>query len=506
MSSLEFPRFYTPRAYQQELHAMWEMKRIGIAVYPRQSGKDMAMSMQSVKDCLATPKINIGYIAPTIPDVKEILWEKRYFDPEANSFLQVLQDNVPESEVVWRNHAMEGRFTNKSRLKLTGYFQSGRGDNGVGTSYQQYNFTELSLFVRENPIDRIMPIIVNEQEQKKLRAVATPRGKRENPLWQLMKRIEGRSDAQVLIRTIEDLNEMQRRAGLPPVVSEQALEQEREGYLIRFGNERMFEQEYYCSFEEMDAAAVYGLALTRIIESRRNESFNLSPSHPVYVVFDIGSAGKQSDATSWIAFQWYNNKLFIYDCGEGHGRALPEYVDDLQKKHWFHQLAYIILPWDGEHHEVSIVETPADMMRKRFKNVAVLSKSRNVYSVKGLPTGANADIITMVQQVRMALENTYINGRSDEQKKDPRWQDEPNAEYLLACLENYKYAFDTKAQQWSSTPVHDKWSHLADTLRYAVQATKELDVFGGDLYDPYRQALTDTYQTSDYNKAWKDEW
>jgi len=94
----------------------------------------------------------------------------------------------------------------------------------------------------------------------------------------------------------------------------------------------MFEQEYHCSFEEMDAAAVYGEALMKMISEKRIEDFNLHIGHPVYVMFDIGASGIHSDATSWIAFQWFNNKLFLYDSGEGHGKAVPEYVDDLRAK------------------------------------------------------------------------------------------------------------------------------------------------------------------------------
>src|SRR5690606_31417902 len=158
-------------------------------------------------------------------------------------------------------------------------------------------------------------ILSVETEEKRLMAVSTPRGKRNDPLWKLMETIEGMPDAQVIIRTIDDLNEMMRKAGLPPVRSEANLEKDKDMYLRRFGNTRMFEQEFYCSFDEMDAAAVYGEALTRLIKDRRNEKFNLMPNHPVYVSFDIGAAGYHSDATSWIAFQWVNNKLFLYDCG-----------------------------------------------------------------------------------------------------------------------------------------------------------------------------------------------
>ena len=478
---------------------MWRKKRIGIGVLPRQSGKDVSMSMEECHYLLANPKTTGVYVAPDTPAVRDILWDKMYHDPIAGQ-IQLLQDNVPESLVSWKNTRMEGRFQNKSILKLQGYYQSGRDANGVGTSFQQYAFTELSLFTREDPIPRIQPILSVETEQKRLMAVSTPRGKRNNPLWKLMETVEGMKDAQVIVRTIDDLNAMMVAQGLPPVRSEAKLEEDKEMYLRRFGNTRMFEQEMYCSFEEMDAAAVYGEALTRLIADKRDEKFNLNPSYPVYVSFDIGAAGYHSDATAWVAFQWYNNKLFLYDCGEGHGIALPEYIDVLQQKHWFNKLAYIILPWDGDHHEVAITETPADMMRKRFPNVAVLRKGTNIWTTKGLPSSNEADTITHVQLVRMALYNTYINGRTDEQKRELGWAGQPNCDRILNCMENYKFAYNKTLGEWSPYPVHDKYSHMMDAVRYAEQATRELDFFN-DLYD-----ATVTTGSGSYADEWKDYW
>jgi hypothetical protein len=316
-----------------------------------------------------------------------------------------------------------------------------------------------------------------------------------------MQTLEGRPDYQVIIRTIDDLNAIMVASGLPPVRTQQNLEQIQETYLRRFGNSRMFEQEYHVSFEEQDAAAVYGEALSKLQNEKRDEHFNLYEGHPVYVMFDIGSAGKQSDATAWIAFQYFNNKIFIYDCGEGHGKALPEYVDDLQSKHYFNKIAYLILPWDAGSHEVSIRETPADMMRKRFANVAVLARGTNIWTAPGLPTGQDADTITMVQSVRLALYNTFINGVADDAKKIPGWDKLPNADLVINCMENYKYGYDNKKQEWSPYPVHDKYSHIMDTVRYLVQATQDLDFFGGQLYDSGFKQTQDSY-TTDWAGAW----
>lgn len=480
---VDFPVHYRPRPYQVELHKMWAENKYGIGVYPRQSGKDMSAIMEQTRSRLETPGTTGLYVGLSNPEIRNIVWQKSYNCPDCNQYVRALHGNVPADLVKWRDSTTEGMFTNGSWLKLMGFFQSGQDKSGVGTSFQDYTITELALFYRENPVDRLIPIIENQPDGR-LMAVSTPRGRRNNPLWSLMKMVEARKDGKVLIRTIDDCNEMMVREGLPPVLTQEQLEVIREQYLIRFGNDRMFEQEYYCSFDEMDAAAVYGEAYMQMVSEKRTESFNLNPSHPVYVVFDIGAAGRHSDATSWIAFQWYNNKLFIYDCGEGHGKALPDYVDDLQKKHYFAKIKTIILPWDGESHERAINQTPADMVRQRFGNVAVLAKSNKVYRVQGRSQWG--DTITDIQATRMALYNTYVNGE--------------NCQWVLNCLEQYKYEYSAKMQEWSDQPVHDKYSHMMDALRYAVQATRELDFFGGGFMG------TNDGVTEYTEKGWAGAW
>jgi hypothetical protein len=483
-----FPVHYRPRPYQAELHRMWDTKRVGVAVYPRQSGKDVAMGMQSITRRLKIAQSTGTYISLNNPMIRDIIWQKTYFDATENRMLHLLSDNTPKHLVKWKDTVMEGVFTNGSRLKFQGYFQSGQDNNGVGTAFQDYAITELALFSREDPIPRLMPIITGEHEEKKLMIASTPRGKRRNPLWQLMESMKGDPSFQVIVRTIDDLNEMMKRAGMPPVRSQHQLDMDREAYFKRFGNDRMFEQEYYCSFEEMDAAAVYGEAYTKLIAEGRDEVFNLNAAHPVYVAFDIGASGMHSDATSWVAFQWYNGKLFLFDCGEGHGRALPEYVDVLREKPWFSQIRQIILPWDGDHHEKAVNTTPADMMRQKFPNVAVLAKSNKVYKIPGSRAG-DFDIITDIQQVRMTLYNTIIH--------------KTNCDWLLECLENYKYEFNTKLQEWSGKPLHDKHSHMMDALRYAVQATKELDFFGGNFFD---EPGSGSAKSRSYEEDWSGVW
>ena len=482
-----FPVHYEPRPYQASLHRMFRTHRYSIAVLPRQTGKDVAGSMEQCDARLRTPKTTGVYISLSNPMIRDILWDKTYVDPKTGQYILGLRDNVPPSLVDWKATVMEGRFANHSRLKLQGYFQSGQDKAGVGTSFQDYTITELALFTREDPIPRIMPILENRAEDKRLMVLSTPRGKRRNPLWQLMQSLEGNPEAKTVVLTIDDINAIMKKHGLPEVLGPAELERIRDTYLRRFGNERMFEQEYYCSFEEMDAAAVYGEAYMKLVSDKRIVDFNINPGHPVYVAFDIGASGIQSDATSWVVFQWIDGRLWIYDCGEGHGKALPEYVDDLQLKPYFPKIGKLILPWDGDHHEKAVNTTPADMLRQRFPHVAVLAKSNKVWKIPGSRSG-DYSIITDIQQTRMQLYNTIIH--------------ETNCQWLLECLENYKYEYSTRLQMWTEQPLHDKHSHMMDALRYAVQATKELNFFGDSMYDEHSGGQSVSYE-EDWSGVWR---
>jgi hypothetical protein len=122
--------------------------------------------------------------------------------------------------VDWKGTVMEGRVQEQEPAEAAGLLPVRPGQvTASARPFQDYTFTELALFTREDPIPRIMPILENEHEEKRLMVVSTPRGKRKNPLWQLMQSLSGNPEAQVIVRTIDDLNEIMRRDGLPPVRS-----------------------------------------------------------------------------------------------------------------------------------------------------------------------------------------------------------------------------------------------------------------------------------------------
>jgi hypothetical protein len=164
-------------------------------------------------------------------------------------------------------------------------------------------------------------------------------------------------------------------------------------------------------------------------------------------------------------------------------------VDDpLRSKHYFNQVAWIIMPWDADHHEKAVNTTPADMMRTKFANVAVLAKSNKVWKLPNSKS-QDFDLITDIQQVRMAAYNMVVH--------------ETNCQWFLECMENYKYEFNYKLQEWSGKPLHDKHSHMMDALRYGVQATKELEFFGKNFFD---SNVPGQSASQDYEQDWTGVW
>ena len=94
MHQVMFPVHYRPRPYQAALHQMWDTKRYGVAVLSRQAGKDVAMSMQSVKRRLQIGKTTGTYISLDNPMIRDILWDKTYSDPVTGEYLHMLKDKA----------------------------------------------------------------------------------------------------------------------------------------------------------------------------------------------------------------------------------------------------------------------------------------------------------------------------------------------------------------------------------------------------------------------------
>jgi len=71
------------------------------------------------------------------------------------------------------------------------------------------------------------------------------------------------------------------------------------------------------------------------------------------------------------------------------------------------------------------------------------------------------------------------------------WIDAKKCSQLITALENYRYEYDRKNASYKNTPLHDKYSHGCDALRYAcLSLPKTTDsLTQADIDEQRRKAL-----------------
>ena len=168
----------------------------------------------------------------------------------------------------------------------------------------------------------------------------------------------------------------------------------------------------------------------------------------MYIAFDIASKGKESDSTAAIVFQYINNRMMVYDVFETRGVSLLEAVTSLSARDYFQFIRVGFLPWDSERSASSM--TPREEVEGMFPNIKwhALDKER---------------VDRGIQLVREQIPNMVINSNK--------------CDWLMECFNNYEYARIERLDDWSAKPVHNKYSHMMDALRYAVMGINEMRYF-----------------------------
>ena len=364
-----------------------------------------------------------------------------------------------------------------TRIKFIGFLNN---EGIIGSSYDKFYISEASLY-RQHAFEYITPIWERKLKMTGDLSVnfnGTPRGIK-NVFYELLRTytMEDEPDAfpgwhgdcYVDKVTIADATN---RDG-SRMYTDEEIEVLRDRYIRAYGNDNLFRQENFCDFTVVNAGLVY-LAIEQLVRERRYCPYNLDSGKPVYIAFDIASKGKESDSTAAIVYQYVNNRVIVYDCFEARGISLVQAMAEIAKKDYFHLIRMGILPWDSERSASS--ETPKEEVERIYPNINwhSLDKER---------------VDRGIQLVREQLPNMIINSS--------------NCDWLMECFNNYEYRRLSKSDDWAPKPMHNKYSHMMDALRYAVMGVKEIQYFNlnsdgsmpikwDQVYDgPYDQARRD---------------
>lgn len=417
MPRVKIPFNYTPREYQIPL---WEALDNGIkravVVWHRRSGKDKTLINLMVSRAVE----RVGayyYFFPTYKQGKKILWDGR--DREGFKFL----DHIPV-EIRKRTNDTELKIEliNGSIIQIIGTdnIDSIVGTNPVGCVFSEYALQDPQAW------SFIRPILAENGGWAVFNY--TPRG---NNHGKRIYDLAVESDswfAQKL--TVEDTN----------VIPVDVLENEKKEMFAQTGNDSLFEQEYYCSFDVPVQGAYYGQQLVDAEKDNRITNVPYDPSLPVHTAWDLGIG----DSNAIWFLQTVGQEIRVIDYYETSGESMAYYVKYLQEKKYVYGNHYA--PHDIEVRELSTGKTRKETASSLGINFVVAPR---------LPVDDGID----------AVRNLLARC----------WFDKENCERGLDALKSYHKVFDEDNQMYKNRPEHDWSSHGSDAFRtFAVAYNQEV--------------------------------
>jgi hypothetical protein len=213
-------------------------------------------------------------------------------------------------------------------------------------------------------------------------------------------------------------------------------------------------QEYPATPEEAFTASRDGTYYSRqftedVVRKGRVRSGVYDENLPVDVYFDLGV-----DDYAVLAFvQWYNGEWRIIDEYWNNGYAIQHYLEYIRDTGY--KPRALRFP-----HDIKVREQTAAKSNGRAKSrleiVQEWKKEHNqLWRVDVLPKGG---VENGIEAVRRIIPKLIIDTKCT---------------YLMDCMLNYSKEWDDKLQVWKKTPLHDEYSHGADTIRQIASSTIE---------------------------------
>lgn len=421
---VQIPFNFTQRDYQAPfwLAIQDEPVKRAVTVWHRRSGKDKTMlNAVLIQMCR---RVGVYY----------------YVFPEFNQGRKALWDNIDSQGFKTMNHIpleirkrtdqqqMLIEIANGSILQVIGASDIDRivGTNPVGIVFSEYSLMSPAV------IGYLLPI-VNENNGF-MWFNFTPRG--DNHARNLWEQAQRNTDWFSQMVTVEDSK----------VFSDIELEEIKQEYIALYGDEKLYNQEMLCSFDEAVQGSYYGDLLKQSeLAGRIGSSVPYRPEMTVNTYWDLGVG----DANAIWFVQFDGSKVNIIDYMESNNKGLDYYVKELQRKPYVY----------GEHyapHDIKIREYGSGL--SRIETARSLGINFKITPKLSIEDGINA--------ARILLARTYFD-------------DNEGVKLGLSCLKNYHRKYNEETRAYDNKPLHDWSSNGADAFRYLAVAAKKQAAEGG---------------------------
>lgn len=416
------PYAFKPRNYQLPLFtAMDRGIRRGVVVWHRRAGKEKACLNLLAKKMYE----RVGsyyYFFPTYNQGRKVLWEGM----DKNGFKFI--DHIPK-ELRKRvdNSTMTIEMHNGSIFKIIGTdnIDSIVGSNPVGCVFSEYSLQDPRAW------DFIRPILAENMGWALFNF--TPRG--ENHGWDLLEYAKDNPQWFVSVLTVDDTG----------ALSPDVIEQERREMYAKNGDDSLFLQEYYCSFNAPVQGAYYGRLITDAeVDGRITENLPIYHNVPAMCCWDLG----MDDATSIWIFQYIKGEFHFIGYIEATGEGLPYYARELQK---FSMENKVFFGTQYVPHDFSVKEMNNGLSRRDTLRSLGFTDIETVPRIN--------DVLQGIEAARLLLPRCFFHKTSCKRG--------------LNALKSYSKKYDDVAKTYRRTPDHNWASHGADSFRCLAQGWKD---------------------------------
>ena len=201
------------------------------------------------------------------------------------------------------------------------------------------------------------------------------------------------------------------------------------------------------------SGAIYYDEMSQADEEGQICNVPYDPFLKVHIVFDLG----WNDAMAISLVQVIRNEVRIIEYIEDSHKTLDNYSAMLKDKrlNW----GKVFFPHDGAHKDFKTGKSAVQIMSELGWDVQLISMHT---------------IETGIKATRMALRRMYFSKKKTER--------------LIQCLKRYRRQIN-QATQEAGAPLHDKWSHGADNVRYIAMSIDQMD---NDDVEEYEEEKDDT--------------
>lgn len=412
---LQIPFNFTLREYQKDFwtHIQDEPVRRAILVWPRRHGKDKTMLNAILVQMLK----RVGtyyYVFPEFNQGRKALWDNL----DSIGF-KTMQHIPMELRKRTDQQQMLIELYNGSIFQIIGASEIDRivGTNPVGIVFSEYSL------MSPNVIGFLLPIVTANDGFMWFNF--TPRGDNHaHTLYQQgIKR--GWYVSFLTAKTAK-------------VFSAGELEEIRKEYNSLYGDDRLFNQELLCSFDEPIQGSYYGDLIASAEEDGRITNVPHKAELPVSTYWDLGVG----DAMAIWFVQHAGDAIHLIDYYEGTGKGLDYYIKYIKDKPYVYETHYAP-------HDIRVREMGSGL--SRIEVARSLGLNFRIAPKLSIEDGINAS--------RTILPRCYF--------------DIKKTEVGIAALKNYHRKYNEDLRVYDNHPLHDWSSNGADAFRYLAVSLKK---------------------------------